>query len=178
MINKVIKLKLQYFNMFIYKLHVKDPEVYVTCHDPKIYPHTKFGIPTSNYIQICSGLDLARTETRSQGHSDLEPVGNSPGPKMYLHTKYGTAAINNIGGLSVSAIFQDLTHEIKVTVPENSEPHSMTQTYIHKLNFGGNMSYSRRHALNTMFCLLSVSCLVGEMFLLTHDRYANSMLYK
>ena len=35
-----------------------------------------------------------------------------------------------------------------------------------------------RHALNTMFCLLSVSCLVGELFLLTHDRYANSMLYK
>ena len=52
MINKVIKLKLQYFNMFmyLYKLHVKDPEVYATCHDPKIYPHTKFGIPTSNYI--------------------------------------------------------------------------------------------------------------------------------
>ena len=70
-----------------------------TCHDPKIYPHTKFGSPTSNYIQICSGLYLARTETRGQGHSDLEPVGDSPGPKMYLHTKYGTATINNIGDL-------------------------------------------------------------------------------
>ena len=70
-----------------------------TCHDPKIYPHTIFGIPTSNYKQICSGLDLARTETRGQGHSDLEPVGNSPGPKMYLHTKYGTSTINNIGDL-------------------------------------------------------------------------------
>ena len=67
-----------------------------TCHDPKIYPQTKFGIPSSNYIQICSGLDLARTETRGQGHSDMEPVGNSPGPKMYLHTKYGTVTINNI----------------------------------------------------------------------------------
>ena len=77
----------------------------------------------------------------------------------------------------MSAIFQDLTPEIKVTVAENSEPHSMTPTF-HKLNFGRNMSYSRRHALNTMFCLLSVSCLVGELFLLTHDRYANSMLYK
>ena len=43
---------------------------------------------TSN-IQICSELDLARTETRGQGHSDLETVGDSPGPKMYLHTKYG-----------------------------------------------------------------------------------------
>ena len=61
---------------------------------------------------------------------------------------------------------------------ENSERHSMTPTYMHKLNLGVNMSYNMRHALNTMFCLLSVSCLVGELFLLTHDRYANSMLYK
>ena len=71
--------------------------MYATCHDPKIYPHTEFGLP--NYIQICSGLDLARTESRGQGHSDLEPVGDSPGPNMYLHTKYGTATINNIGDL-------------------------------------------------------------------------------
>ena len=75
---------------------------------------------------------------------------------------------------------QDLTPEIKVTVAENSERHSMTPTYmyIHKLNLQVNMSYNMSHALNTMFCLLSVSCLVGELFLLTHDCYANSMLYK
>ena len=78
----------------------------------------------------------------------------------------------------MGAFFQDLTPEIEVTVAENSERHSMTPTYIHKLDFGVNMSYNIRHALNTMFCLLSVSCLVGELFLLTHDRYANSMLYK
>ena len=63
--------------------------MYATCHDPKIYPHAKFRIPTSNYIQICSELYLAMTETRGQGHRDLETVGESPGSKMYLHTKYG-----------------------------------------------------------------------------------------
>ena len=72
--------------------------MYATRHNPKIHPHTKFGIPTSNYIQICYGLDLTRIETRCQGHSDLETVGDLPGPKMYLHTKYGTATINNILG--------------------------------------------------------------------------------
>ena len=82
--------------MFMYKLQ-RNPEVYATCHDTKIYPHAKFGIPTSNFIQICSGLDLARTETRGQGHSDMKTVGDSPGPKMYLHTKYGTATIDNKG---------------------------------------------------------------------------------
>ena len=61
---------------------------------------------------------------------------------------------------------------------ENIKRHSMTPTYIHKLNFGVNLSYNMKHALNNMFCLLSVSCLVSELFLLTHDRYANSMLYK
>ena len=83
--------------MLMYKLHVNltqkscqfDPEVYMTRHDPKIYPHTKFRIPSSNYIQISSELDLARTETRGQGHSDLETFGDSPGSKMYLHTNYG-----------------------------------------------------------------------------------------
>ena len=78
MINKVIKLKLRYFkHVYVQATCQKDPEEYAICHDSKIYPHTKFGIPTSNYIQICSGLALARTETRGQGHSDLEPVGDS-----------------------------------------------------------------------------------------------------
>ena len=78
----------------------------------------------------------------------------------------------------MGAFFQDLTPDIKVTVAEKSERHSMTPTYIHKLNLGVNMSYDTRHALNTTLCLLSVSCLVDELFLLTHDSYANSMLYK
>ena len=47
---------------------------------------------------------------KCQCHSDLETVGDSPGPKMYLHTKY------------------ELTPEIKVTVAENSERHPMTPT--------------------------------------------------
>ena len=151
MINKVIKLKLHYFkHVYIQATCQRDPEVYATCHDSKIYPLTKFGIPSSNYIQICSGLNLARTETRGQGHSDLETVGYSPGPKRYLHTKYGTATINNIGDLLWVHFFQDLTPEIKVTVDENSERHPMTPTYIHKLNLGVNMSYYMRHALNTV----------------------------
>ena len=93
---------------------------------------------------------------------------------MYLHTKYGTATINNIGDLMW---VQDLTPEIKATVAENRERLSMTPIYIHKLNLGVNISYNLRHAQNTMFCLLLVISLVGELFLLTHDRYANNMLY-
>ena len=79
----------------------------------------------------------------------------------------------------MGAFFQEVTPEIKNTVAGNSERPSMTPTYIHKLNLGVNMSNNKRHALNTMFCLLSVSCLIVELFCShTHDRYANSMLYK
>ena len=89
MVNKVIKLKLQCFiHAYVQATCQIDPEVYATRH-PKIYPPTKFKIPTSNYIQICSELDLARTETRGQVHSDPETFGDSAGSKMFLHTKYG-----------------------------------------------------------------------------------------
>ena len=64
MINKVIQLKLQCY----YK--------------------------TSNYIQICSELDLARTETRGQGHSDLETVGQDVSTYQIWN-----ATINKIGDL-------------------------------------------------------------------------------
>ena len=48
----------------------------------------------------------------------------------------------------MGAFFQELTPKIKVTVDENSERHSMTTTYIQKLNFlGVNMAYNMRHAL-------------------------------
>ena len=90
MIIKVIKLKLECFiHAYVQATCQIDLEEYATCHDPKIYPHTKFRILTSNNIRICSELDLARTETRGQGHSDLETFGDSPGSKIYLHTKYG-----------------------------------------------------------------------------------------
>ena len=37
------------------------------------------------------------------------------------------------------AFFQDLSPEIKVTVAENSEQHSMTPTHINRLNLGVNI---------------------------------------
>ena len=90
MFNTVIKLICSVFiHAYVQATCQIDPEVYASRHDPKIYPHTKFRIPSSKNIQICSELDLARTETRGQGHSDLETYGDSPGSKMYLHTKYG-----------------------------------------------------------------------------------------
>ena len=71
----------------------------------------------------------------------------------------------------MGAFFQELTPEIRVTVDENSERHSMTTSYIHKLNFGVNIAYYIRHALTWLVqtwknlalvlekkCLLSWNC--------------------
>ena len=46
---------------------------YVTFCNPKMYPHTKLGIPTFGcqiIWEICSGLYYSRTEARDQSHSD------------------------------------------------------------------------------------------------------------
>ena len=60
----------------------------------------------------------------------------------------------------MGAFLQDLTPEIKATVAENSERHSMAPTYIHKFKLGVNLSNNMSHALNTMFLLASgeLSC--------------------
>ena len=50
----------------------------------------------------------------------------------------------------MGAFFQELTPEIKVTVDENSERHSMTTTYIHKVNLGVNMAFNMRNALTEL----------------------------
>ena len=99
MINKVTKLKLQYFNMVMHKLHVKETK---RCRRHAMIPKYIL-IPNLGFLlQIIYRYALGSTLLElnlGQGHSDLEPDGNSPGPKMYLHTQYGTATINNIGDL-------------------------------------------------------------------------------
>ena len=90
MINKVIKLICSVFiHAYVQATCQIDQEVYATRHDPNIYPHTKFKIPTSNYMQICSELDLARTETRGQGHSDWKHLVTLHGPRCIYIPKYG-----------------------------------------------------------------------------------------
>ena len=79
----------------------------------------------------------------------------------------------------MGAFFHNLTPEIKVTVAENSRATFHDPNIYPQIELGVNLSYNMRHALNAMFCMLSVRFLVGELFCShTHDHYANSMLYK
>ena len=176
MINRVIKLNLQYFkHVYVQATCQRDPEVYATCKAPKILT-PNLGFLPQNIYRYALGSNLAGT--RGWGHSDLETVGDPPGPKMYLHTKYGTATINNIGDLLWVHFFKTWLLRSRSQWLKTVSDIPWPQHISTNSNLGFNMSYILRHAVNTMFCLLSVSCLVGELFLLTHDHYANSMFYK
>ena len=75
--------------MLMYKLHVKLTQKCMRhAMIPKYILIPKLGFLPQIIYMISSELDLARTETRGQGHRDLETFGDSPGSKMYLHTKY------------------------------------------------------------------------------------------
>ena len=59
----------------------------------------------------------------------------------------------------MSAFFQDLTPEIKVTVAENSERYSITPTYINKLNLGLNVIKYETCSLHYVFLAVGeLSC--------------------
>ena len=50
---------------------------YATLRHPKMHPHTKFGIPTSKNIEICTGHEAGRTDTRTDGWTDWRTDGQT-----------------------------------------------------------------------------------------------------
>ena len=56
----------------------KKKKEYATLRDPKVYPHTKHAIPTSNDIGYMFWARFSRIEARGQGHSDSKIVCNTP----------------------------------------------------------------------------------------------------
>ena len=154
----------------MYKLHAKETQ---KCMRHAMIPkYILTFLPQTIYRYALGStlLELKRWNQRSR----LQWPGNSWWLVMYLHTKYGSATINNIGDLLWVHFFTTWLlrsrSQLLKTVSDIPWPNIYPQ-----IEFGVNMSYNMRHALNTMICLLSVSFLVGDH---THDRYANSMLYK
>ena len=82
----------------------------------KIYPHTICLIPTSSNIQICSGLDLPRTEARDQGHRYPKTVGDTPRPNyVSTYMYHGSSMSYNIEDMRrISEV-----EVVKVTVTQN-----------------------------------------------------------
>ena len=82
--------------------------LYAILGHPKMYPHTKFGIPTSKNIgdmhqTQCYAMDTIILKTRSEVKFKVTVtqlwyaiLGH---PKMYPHTKFGIPTSKNIGDM-------------------------------------------------------------------------------
>ena len=83
---------------------------YVKLGIPKMYPHTKFWISTSHYIQILSRLDLSRNVARGQGHKQENSRWHTVANR-FIH-------ISNCEFYAQYTIFIQLRLEFKVRVSQ------------------------------------------------------------
>ena len=109
--------------MLMYKLHVKETQRCMRhVMIPKYTLTPNLGFLPQIIYRYTLELDLARTETRGQGHNVLETVSKSLGSKMYRN-----ATINKIGDLLWVHVFKNWLLRSRSQWIKNSERHSMTQ---------------------------------------------------
>ena len=121
--------------------------MYATRHDPKIYPHTKFRMLPQIIYRYALSSTMLELKPEVKVTVTWKHLVTRQGPRcIYIPNVECYHKLNRRSAVS-AFFFQELTPEIKVTVDENSERHSMTTTYIHKLNLGVIMPYNMRHAL-------------------------------
>ena len=119
--------------MLMFKLHVKETQRCMRhAMIPKyiLTPNLGF-LPQIIYIYALSSTLL---ELKPEGKVTVtwKQLANRQ-PQDVSTYQIWNATINKIGDLLWVHFFQQLTTEIKLTVDENSERHSMTTKYIHKL---------------------------------------------
>ena len=72
----------------------------MTLRGPKMYLHTKFGIPTSNNIgDICFEHDFLELRPEVKVTVACKPYAKLHNPKMYPQTKFLISISNNIGDM-------------------------------------------------------------------------------
>ena len=93
----------------------------VTLYNPKMYPHTKFGIPIANNIGDVPEVKF----------SDPNQYGTLWHPNMYPQSKFGIPTLKQYNINALDTIFLELGSEdkLKITVtPETvCDTHSATQ---------------------------------------------------
>ena len=94
---------------------------YVTLRHPKMHPHTKFEIPTSNnmryapdtiILQTSSGVKVKVTVTRKWCATLCHPM-------MHSHTKFGTPTSKNIRDMLCTHILLKLGQRSRSQCPKN-----------------------------------------------------------
>ena len=82
---------------------------YATLRNPKMYPHTKFGIPTSKNIGRYAPDSMQFLETRSEVKFNVTVTqlwyATLHHPKMHPHTKFEIPTSNNIRDMLRTRLF-------------------------------------------------------------------------
>ena len=79
----------------------------VTLYNPKMYPHTLFGIPTAKLYRRCA---------RGQVQSDPNQYGTLWLPNMYPQSKFGIPTLQQYQIYALDTIFLELGSEDKVKI--------------------------------------------------------------
>ena len=86
------------------------------CH-PKMQPHTKFGIPSSNNIEKSSKHDYFKTRSEVKVTVTKNWFAPLDHPKMHPQTKFGTPTSKNIEVMHQTKMpILETRSEVKVTV--------------------------------------------------------------
>ena len=74
---------------------------YATLCHPKMHPHTKFEIPTSNNMRYAPDMIILNTRSEVKVKVTVTQKWNVTlcHPKMYLHTKFGIPTSKNVGDM-------------------------------------------------------------------------------
>ena len=111
---------------------------YMTLCYPKMQPHTKFGIPSSNNIEKkCSKHDYSKTRSEVKVTLTQNWYATLGHPKMHPHTKFGTHTLKNIEVMhQTQCRFQKLGQRSRSQWPENGTGQSTIPRCIHIPNLG------------------------------------------
>ena len=72
---------------------------YATLRHPKMHPHTKFEIPTSNNIRYAPDTIILKTRSEVKVTVTQKWYVALCHPKMNLHTKFGIPISKNMGDM-------------------------------------------------------------------------------
>ena len=72
---------------------------YTTLRHPKMHPHTKFEIPTSNNMRYALDTIILKTRSEVKVTVTRKWYATLRHPKMYPHTKFGIPTSKNIGDM-------------------------------------------------------------------------------
>ena len=72
---------------------------YATLRHPKMHPHTKFEIPTSNNMRYAPDTIILKTRSEVKVTVTGKKNATLRHPKMYPHTKFGIPTSKNLGDM-------------------------------------------------------------------------------